>query len=537
MLHPEGEGKKGADFMKKSKNVWGVLLAAVLIAVSLSGCGGTPADSAKTQNQGGGSQGEAADAAGSKKDTLTVALTGEPPSLTTCDHDSIISVYMNLLTYNGLMRIDNETLDVVPDLAAEYHVENDTDWYFTLKDGIKFHNGESCTAADVAASIEWAKTFPGSSNYTKNIQSVEAVDDKTVKIVTQKPYAGLLADLAYHFNFVVPKDLIESGHDFNADPVGTGPYQFVSWQYGDSLTFKAFDDYFDRDRKAKIPNLVFKIIPEGTSRTIALEAGEVDFVYEVPTADVDRLKSDHKYTLKEITSVENFFLALNLNVKPFDDVNVRQAINYGINREDLITAALNGYGVPSYTAIAKGYDGFTDQDAARYSEEKAKEYLSKWGGDPTSIVLPIICSNETKIAAATVIQSNLAKLGIKVEIVSMDTATYFSSWEAGNWTGLISSWSPSNSLTYVQRYHSDRAKTYPGTLQNSEIDGLVKDAETTLDKDARIKKIENIVVQINHLAPQISLYQPLMFRAYDADLQGVTAGATGYVDFNTMYWK
>lgn len=537
MLHPEGEGKKGADFMKKSKKVLGLLLAAALVAGSLPGCGAAHSDANKGQSQAGSAKATAAGAKGGEKDTLTVALTGEPPSLTTCDHDSIISVYMNILTYNGLMRIDNETLEVVPDLAADYHVENGTDWYFTLKDGIKFHNGETCTAKDVAASIEWAKTFPGSSNYTKNIKSVEAVDDKTVKIVTDGPYAGLLSDLAYHYNFIVPKDLIDSGHDFNADPVGTGPYKFVSWKYGDSLTFQAFDDYFDSARKARIPNLIFKIIPEGTSRTIALEAGEVDFSYEVPTADVERLKADSKYTVKEITSVENFFLALNLTVKPFDDVNVRQAINYGINREDLIAAALNGYGVPNYTSIAKGYDGYTDQDAAQYNVEKAKEYLSKWGGDPTTIVLPIICSNETKIAAATVIQSDLAKLGIKVEIVSMDTATYFSSWEAGDWTGLISSWSPSNALTYVQRYQSDRAKTYPGTLQNSEIDGLVKDAETTLDKDQRMKKIENIVVQINHLAPQISLYQPLIFRAYDADLQGVTAGATGYVDFNTMYWK
>ena len=91
-------------------------------------------------------------------------MTGEPPSLTTCDHDSVISVYMNILTYNGLMRVDHETLEIVPDLAAEYTVENDTDWIFTLKDNIKFHNGEPCTAEDVKASIEWAKTFPGSAN-------------------------------------------------------------------------------------------------------------------------------------------------------------------------------------------------------------------------------------------------------------------------------------------------------------------------------------------------------------------------------------
>ena len=148
---------------------------------------------------------------------------------------------MNLLTYNGLMRVDHETLEVVPDLAESYTVENETEWTFVLKDGIKFHDGSDCTAQDVAASIEWAKTFPGSANYTRNIKTIEAVDDKTVKIVTEVPYAGLPADLAYHYNFIVPEELIESGHDFNSEPVGTGPYPFVSWQYGDSLNFVGFE--------------------------------------------------------------------------------------------------------------------------------------------------------------------------------------------------------------------------------------------------------------------------------------------------------
>lgn len=388
--------------MRKMKKLLCLCMTAALSLGSLAGC--STKNPAPSDGETVGAQNE--ESGGEKKDTLTVALTSEPPSLTTCDHDSIVGVYMNLLTYNGLMRVDHETLEVVPDLAESYTVENETDWTFVLKDGIKFHDGSDCTAQDVAASIEWAKTFPGSANYTRNIKTIEAVDDKTVKIVTEVPYAGLPADLAYHYNFIVPEELIESGHDFNSEPVGTGPYKFVSWQYGDSLNFVGFEEYFDAERKASIPNLVFKIIPEGTSRTIALEAGEVDFVYDVPSADVERLKSDEKFEVKEITSVENFFLGINLEKEPFNDVNVRQAINYGINREDVIAAALNGYGASNYTAIAMGYEGDTDAGAAVYDPDKAKEYLDKWGGDPSSIVLPIICSNETKVAVATVIQSN-----------------------------------------------------------------------------------------------------------------------------------
>ena len=97
--------------------------------------------------------------------------------------------------------------------------------------------------------------------------------------------------------------------------------------------------------------------------------------------------------------------------------------------------------------------------------------------------------------------------------------------------------SPSNSLTYVQRYHSSRAQSYPGAIKNDEIDALVKKAESTIDEKERLKLIEEIVAKINELSPQPSLYQPSMFRAYDANLGGVVASATGYVGFNDMYWK
>lgn len=516
--------------MKKGTKLISLLLVLIMAFSMVTGCSTTKPD-------GDGKDNSKTPGNTAKKDSLTVALTGEPPSLTTCDHDSLISVYMNILTYNGLMRVDHETLEILPDLAESYKTESDTDWIFKLKEGVKFHNGEELTADDVVASINWAKSFPASASYTASIKSVEAIDKNQVKIVTEGAYAGLLADLAYHFNFIVPKSLIEAKHDFNANPIGTGPYVFKEWQFGDSLKFTANADYFDTARKASIPNLIFKIIPEGTSRTIALEAGEIDFVYELSTADVPRIRDNKKFELKEVSSVENFFLALNTDVAPFDDVNVRQAINYGINRDDIIAAALNGYAKPNYTQIAVGYSGSTEEGAAEFNLEKAQEYLDKWGGNPADIVIPIICSNETKVSASTVMQSTLGKLGIKVEIVKMDTATYFSSWTSGNWTALISSWSPSNSLTYVQRYHSSRADSYPGAIKNAEIDALVKKAESTIDETARLKLIEEIVVKINELSPQPSLYQPSMFRAYNANLGGVAASATGYVGFNDMYWK
>ncbi|HHW27000.1 MAG TPA: ABC transporter substrate-binding protein [Firmicutes bacterium] len=502
-----------------------VVLAFVLLVGTLSGC------SQGTQGEPQGGEPPA------PKDTLRVALTSEPPSLTTCDHDSLISVGLNLLTFNSLYKIDHASLLPVPDLAYEYSVENDTEWTFKLKEGVKFHNGDLFTAHDVVATIEYAKTVPGSTLYTGSIKSVEAIDDYTVKITTHKPYAGLLYDLGYHYNFILPKSLIEKGHDFNMEPIGTGPYKLVSWDYGNSLKYEAFEDYFDADHKAKIKNLEFVIIPEGASRAIALEAGEVDFVWEVSGADVARLNANPNVNVLEVDTVDNVTLFMNNDVKPFDDPNVRRAINYAINRQDIIDGALNGYGRVNYSVISQGFWGSTNKNAPEYNLDKAREYLNAWGGDPSTINLPILCSNETRVAIATIIQSNLAQLGIKVEVVPMDTATYFAKWTAGDYVGVIASWSPSNSLTYVQRFHSNRRNAYPGSLNSPEIDALVLQAEGTIDNDARLALIEEIVSEVNLLSPQISLYQSVWLRAHHKDLAGIVCSATGYTAYNDFYWK
>lgn len=512
--------------MRKSLKKISLLLTIVMILGAFVGCSSKPAD----DNTKDGADVQ-------KKDTLVIATENEPPSLSSVDHDSISSVYMNMLTYNGLIKINADTLEAVPDLAESYSVENDVNWIFKLKQGVKFHDGTELKAADVVASIEWSKTFPASSNYTQKIAKIEAVDDYTVKITTDEPYAGLLYDLGYHFNLIVPKALIESGNDFSENPIGTGPYKFVKWSRGDSIEFIKNDNYFDKEAMPSITSLIWRFIPEGTSRTIALEAGEVDFVYEVESTDIERLKTTEGIEVSEVTSVVNWFLALNKDKTPFDDVNVRKAINTAIDRDSLISAALNGFGIPSISCVPMGHWGSTDEFAEGYDLEKAKAYLKEWGGDASTIKLPIICSNDTKTRLATVIQANLAEIGIVVEIVSMDLATYLDKMSSGDYDGAIMSWSPSNALTYIQRFHSRRREGNPGSLNSPEVDVLVVKAETTIDDAERLKLINDTIKLTDELCPQPSLYQDIIFRAYKADLVGVVPSATGYVYFNKVSWK
>ena len=510
----------------KKRRLLASALALIMLTASLAGCGG--GDSSKSPENGSGS------GAGAKKDTLTVAFTSEPPSLTTCEHDSLIAVGFNMMTYNGLTRIDNATLEPVLDLASDYRIENEVDWIFTLKEGVKFHNGEELTSADVAASLEAAKANPSSVNYTKNWQSIEAVDPYTVKITTPEPYANVLEDLGYHFNWILPKSLLDSGHNFNEEPIGTGPYTLTDWTSGTSLTFTAFPDYFDTERAAKIKTVEFRIIPEGASRTMALEAGEVDFIWELNAADAANILANPDIKMEEVHSVDNVMLFLN-NDK-YTDVNLRRAIAAAINRQDIIDGALRGYGVLNCTSISQGYPGSTTQDQIEYDLDKAKEYLAAWGGDPASVTIEILGSNETRTAIATILQANLAQIGINVQVTQLDTATYFDRWETGNYDAVLASWSPANDLTYINRYSVTRRQQYPGSYNNPDMDALIAQAASTLDKEDRIELIQNIVSIVNQDAPQISLYQSVWLRPHDAKLQGVTLSGTGYTAWNEMYW-
>lgn len=514
---------KKFNFLKRSA---ALCLTLCMVAGLLAGCGGN----SSTDPSGSG-------ASGADKDTLTVALTDEPDYLSTCDHDSLMGVQMNLLTYNGLMRIDMETLEPVCDLAESYTQDSDTEWTFALRQGVKFHNGDELTADDVVSSIAYAQSYPASTTYTGAIASVEAVDPYTVKITTSSPTPNLLYDLAYHYNMILPKSLIDSGNDFSANPVGTGPYKFTAWNKGNSITFEAFDEYFDEARKPAIANLKFVIIPEGSTRTMSLESGEVDFVYSVASSDIERLQSTEGITVDQVVSVENFFLYLNCVNTEFADENLRKAIAYGINREDIVAGALNGYGTPSYSCVSMGYAESTDENAYSYDPELAKQYLEAWGGDPSTVTLDIICSNDTKTAIATIMQAELGELGINVTINEMDSASYQAAMLTTDLTSAIVSWSPANAMTYVQRFHSDRRNQTPACLVDDTMDAMVEEMNVTMDNAARSQMITDIIAYANEICPFVPIYQVNYFLGYNSALQNVVCSATGYVDFCTMSWS
>ena len=509
------------------------LLLALAMILSMAACGAkeeTPAPTTSTQP---GTEATTTPAETPKADvkyavdenTVVVCTANETPSVTARGHNAVAGNYMNQMTYESLMALDMQLVPQ-PLLAESYEYEEQADgsmlWTFHLRQGIKFHNGEEMKAVDVVASLDEAKQSPDVATYANGFNDVKAVDDYTVTMTTPGPSASLLYDLCHHGNAVVPAALIESGHDFNEEPIGTGPYMMTEWKISESVSFVAFADYWKGE--APIKNVIWKVIPEGSARTIALQAHEVDYVVELDSNDMGLVSDDANLTLINNAGLGHSWLCINNEKKPFDNVNVRKAMNAAVNKDDIVTVALNGAGIAAIGQTPYGLMGFDGTGYDGYDVELAKKYAEESGVDLTTVSFEVICSDDTKRRAGQVIQSNLSdNLGMTVELASMDLATYLSETAAGNFEGFIGGYNSSDMTSFLKGvYHSANINASNKTRTNdAHLDELIDKACTTVDNAAREEVLKETSRYLNSLCCQIPIYQSATLSAHNAGLKNV----------------
>lgn len=517
-------------------------VVAMSMALSLTACGGGSSTTSTTAAASGetaaaSTETKAASEATVAKDTLVIATANETPSLTTTLHNAVAGDYMNKMTHNGLFYQD-ENMAIQPDLVESYETDGDSTWTFKLKQGVKFHNGEELTAKDVKASLEYAKTCAEVAQYTKSTESIEVVDDYTIKVITPGPQAGLLNDLCHHGNYILPADLIESGHDFNKEPIGTGPYKLVEWSKGESVTFVAFEDYFKGE--APIKNVIWKVIPEGSSRTMALEAGEVDLIVEVESTDVSRLKDNSSIVLYEGESTSHNFMMINNEKAPFNNQKFRQAMNAAIDKAAIIQVALSGSGSVCDSQLPTAFPGSTSEGMYSYDTAKAQELFAESGLNAADCGFSLICSDDTKLRVGQVIQSSLKEvLGVDVALESMDLATYLDVTATGDYDAAIGGYTSGDMLSYAKGvWHSSSINSSNKTrLNNADVDALIEKMESTVDQDAQTAVITELNLLLNEMCPQIPLYMKNNTRAYTSSLDGFNLNAGGTTDYSKFSWK
>ena len=391
------------------KRILSLLLLTALLSTVLSGCG----DSSQTAGSNGANQSSgSASAAASNEITVAIAQDLDnslDPHLTVAAGTR--EVLFNV--FEGLVKPSPDG-DLIPAVAESYAETNGGKTYtFTLRDGVKFHNGETVSADDVVYSIERCADTTGREKPLveafSNIQSVESPDGKTVVIELKEADNEFLS---YLTTAIVPRDYDQQ----DTAPVGTGPFRFVSRTPQESIVLERFDDYWGTP--ASLDKVTFKIIENADALVQALQSGAVDFCAHLTATQVAQLGD--KYTVLEGTM--NLVQALYLNnaEKPFDDVRVRQALCYAIDRQQILDLAFDGYGTLLGSSMYPAFSKYFDDELTNYytyNTEKAKELLTEAGypnGFDMTITVP--SNYQSHMDTAQVIVEQLKAVGINATI-------------------------------------------------------------------------------------------------------------------------
>ena len=469
---------------------------------------------------------------------VIVVSASETPSITPARHGAVLAGHKNRMTHNGLFALCYTDLTPVPDLVADWRAVSDTVFEFTLHEGILFHNGDVMTAYDVAAAFEYNRTFPYSRAFHGSIANWEVVDRLTIRIDTGMPNAIFFDDLAHHGNFVHPRSLIEAGHDFTVNPVGSGPFVFEEWRRGEYLQFAAFEDYFDTNRSPQIAYIHWRIIPEGSSRTIALEIGEADYVLDVALPDVERLEANPNVTVVQRPGIMYQMFIMNNERAPFNNIYVRRAIDMAFDREAMVLASLDGFGIPIWTAFPPFFPGATTEGTRSFDPQGAIALLAEQGIDPATINFEMLVFDEQQRRRAEVAQSNLADIGMTTTISMIDFAAWTTLTQEDAFDSSFGNITLGSLPAFMRGTMSLGAigANNRSRINNPELDYLINRAIATVDESARMTILHEASIMANEYVGHIGTNMNVVVRAFNARLDAPELGANGSMYANMLRW-
>lgn len=480
----------------------------------------------------------------SKKDVrkeLVIAQDGEPKSLDIHNGNDGFSLRINKQIYSRLVEADGD-MQLSPGVAESWKSIDERTTQFNLRKGVKFHNGDELKAEDVKYSFERMMNSPRISFVLPPIERVDVVDDYTVNIVTKMPFGPLMAHLSHPALGIVNKKLLEKDlESFKAHPIGTGPYKFSSWQAGDKVTLTRNDEYFLDS--AKFEKLIVRNIVEATSRTIALETGEVDIAISVNAVDEETIKKNPKLSLLTKPSISYSYIGMNTQKDKFQDKRVRKAINYAIDKQAIVDVVLNGSGKVATSPIASAVFGFTDKiKSYGYDVEKAKELMKEAGYENGFSATIFTLGGEADKQTAEIIQANLKEIGIDLAINVTESSAYWDLTDKGIHDMFLGSWGcVTGDADYglFAVYHSS-AKGGAGNrtfYSNLEVDKLLEMAKNETNQEKRKEIYEDIQFRIVEDAPDVMLYNRVLAVGTQRDIEGFNIHPVTLHDFYPIYIK
>lgn len=502
--------------MKKVK----LLSTFIAFSVMLAGC----ASSANPQTPAATSAASGTTAETTKtKPFLTVAYseggtTLDPAEANDLTSDTLVlAAYDQLVTY-GIKTVDGSdianTEDIQPMLAESWEVSSDNTVYtFKIRDGVKFQSGNPVDAAAVAYSFERVgKSSSGSFLYgMAAIKSVTAKDDSTVEIVlTNANHMFLQIISMYTFSIVDQKTVeAESADYLKTHAAGSGPFTLEKWDPASEAVFVPNEEYWQG--AAQLGKVTLKFTKEASNRVLLLSKGDVDMSIEIPPKDVNGLQANNDLTIKSNASNRILYFAMNNKIKPFDNEKVRQAINYAIPYDELLTGVMYGQAKQMKSSVASNTPGFTDAGYVyEYNLDKAKALLKEAGYEKGfSFDFTLGSGFDDWEDDAVLIQAELAKIGVTMNINKLARAQFLEKQKEKNLTAYISKWTsfvndPGYHLGFLM--YGKGSSNYQN-YENAEVDKLWEEANTETDAAKRSELYMKAQELITTDAPWAYLYE------------------------------
>ena len=506
-----------------------ILLALILCFSMIACAGGGDQESPSSDT---GTVGEAADpekegeeeSESPKRDDVVYCITSDIRSLDyTATTDQITNILYRQI-YDVLVQKDNDG-NYIPALAKSWESSDDgLTWTYFLRDDVVMHDGSKMTAEDVAWSLNYTiNAGTGVSSNMVNMVSVDVVDEYTVKVNLSAPYAAHL-EVMQGNGRISKKDAT----DFENNPIGTGPYKFVSRSSGDNIILEGWDQYY-RGAPA-IKNLKFKIITDSTTQISALQSGEVDFLTHAPLAAKDTVEADENLIWQETTFRGNIWIYMSMTKAPFDNILARKAVQYGVDMNAMLIGGSEGRGKILKSFFPANVPGSPEKDYVppySYDLAKAQDYLAQYkaeaGVDEVSIEI-WAPSTTMYLYPAKTLEGLLREVGFDVTLIELDRQTFWASLSSGEFTIIVAgtSWPVQDGDGLYMYYESNTAIAKGMGLNDPEVDRLLNFARASSDPEARVQAYTDFQKIMDENAYVVTLYQPNCAVTYNKDLKGVT---------------
>lgn len=504
-----------------------IFLISVLI---LTSCG--EVNSTKPQTKSGG--------------TISVGLNQDVVRLDPLLSTAYVDRQVMLNMYDTLVQVDQHN-NILPDLATSWSYTSPTHLIFTLRTSVKFQDGTPFNADAVVFNINRILSTRSSPRYSElsSIKSVQAIDATHVAFILKAPFSPLLATLSDRAGMVLsPTAVKKAGANFTNDPVGagTGPFMFSSWVKGDHLVIKKNPYYWQKDAQGialpYLDTITYRPITNGTQRFNNLQTGTINVADSVDPTDIGMAKTLSNLVYKQIPALSFYGIEINAKAAPLDNVHVRRAIEYGVNRQEILNTVLKGVGVvangpipPSSWAYDKNFVPYT------YNINKAKAELAL-AGKPhgVSFTLSIASGSPLITQEAQFIQAELQPAGITV-IIKQETAdAELSDAQALNYQAAMFFWSgrPDPDGDIYTWFHTGGGLNNT-QLTDPQVDSLLDAARVSTIQNERAVDYQKAQQLILQDATWVFLYHGVAVQATTTNVQNFTLQSSAIINFTRVY--